>query len=218
MILTFLHYEALHIVFLSCFSDFVLLMVGCIPQNICCCPWRMIGLLHPQGAGMDMWFEMCFHEIGLPRWHSHKEFTWQCRKCKRAGSIPGSGRAPEAGNGHPFQYSCLEMPWTEEPGGLQSIGLQRVRRDWLSNWARTLTHTHRHTHTHTYIPWNRIKPPWHVQVRSDYVTSFGHSMEGWNDMSLNRNFENSLLVYQLSSLITWNYQYPPPRSCPALGP
>ena len=26
------------------------------------------------------------------------------------------------GNGTPLQYSCLENPWTEEPGGLQSMG------------------------------------------------------------------------------------------------
>ena len=26
------------------------------------------------------------------------------------------------GNGTPLQYSCLENPWTEEPGRLQSIG------------------------------------------------------------------------------------------------
>ena len=26
------------------------------------------------------------------------------------GSIPGSGRFPEEGNGYPFQYSCLENP------------------------------------------------------------------------------------------------------------
>ena len=26
------------------------------------------------------------------------------------GSIPGSGRSPEEGNGKPFQYSCLENP------------------------------------------------------------------------------------------------------------
>ena len=25
-----------------------------------------------------------------------------------------------------------ETPWTEEPGGLQSIGLQRVRHDWAT--------------------------------------------------------------------------------------
>ena len=27
-----------------------------------------------------------------------------------AGSIPGSGRFPEGGNGNPLQYSCLENP------------------------------------------------------------------------------------------------------------
>ena len=26
------------------------------------------------------------------------------------GSIPGSGRPPEEGNGNPLQYSCLENP------------------------------------------------------------------------------------------------------------
>ena len=29
----------------------------------------------------------------------------------------------------PLQYSCLEIPWTEEPCGLQSMGLQRVGHD-----------------------------------------------------------------------------------------
>ena len=41
------------------------------------------------------------------------------------GSIPGLGRSPGKGNGNPLQYSCLEMPWTEEPGGLQSMGSQK---------------------------------------------------------------------------------------------
>ena len=43
-----------------------------------------------------------------------------------AGSILGSGRFPGEGNGYPLQYSCLENSMTEEPGGLQSLGLQRV--------------------------------------------------------------------------------------------
>ena len=29
------------------------------------------------------------------------------------------------------------IPWTEEPGGLQSIGVQRVRHDWATEHART---------------------------------------------------------------------------------
>ena len=42
------------------------------------------------------------------------------------GSIPGLGRSPGEGNGNPLQYPCLENLMTEEPGGLQSMGLQRV--------------------------------------------------------------------------------------------
>ena len=41
-----------------------------------------------------------------------------------AGLIPGLGRTPGEGNGNPLQYSCLQIPWTEEPGRLQSMGLQ----------------------------------------------------------------------------------------------
>ena len=42
------------------------------------------------------------------------------------GLIPESGRSPGEGNGNPLQYSCLENPMGEEPGGLQSMGSQRV--------------------------------------------------------------------------------------------
>ena len=34
---------------------------------------------------------------------------------------------------NPVQYSCLENPWTEEPGGLQSRGSQRVGHDWATS-------------------------------------------------------------------------------------
>ena len=34
------------------------------------------------------------------------------------GLIPGSGKSPGEGNGHPLQYSCLENQWAEEPRGL----------------------------------------------------------------------------------------------------
>ena len=48
------------------------------------------------------------------------------------GSIPGSGRSPGEGNGNPLRYSCLRIPWTEQPGGLQSTGVTRVRHDWAT--------------------------------------------------------------------------------------
>ena len=40
------------------------------------------------------------------------------------GSIAESGRSPGEGNGSTFQYSCLENPWAENPGRLQSMGSQ----------------------------------------------------------------------------------------------
>ena len=45
------------------------------------------------------------------------------------GLIPWLGRSPGGGHGNALQYSFLENPWTEEPGGLQSIGSQRIRHD-----------------------------------------------------------------------------------------
>ena len=42
------------------------------------------------------------------------------------------------------------ISWTEEPGGLQSIGLQRVRHDWsdlaLEHWREVKTSKYRHCH------------------------------------------------------------------------
>ena len=38
-----------------------------------------------------------------------------------------------------------KIPQIEEPGGLQSMGSQRVRHDLVHTRARTHTHTHTHT-------------------------------------------------------------------------
>ena len=42
------------------------------------------------------------------------------------GSIPGLGRSPGEENGSPLQYSCLENSMDRGPGGLRSMGSQRV--------------------------------------------------------------------------------------------
>ena len=53
------------------------------------------------------------------------------------GSLPGSGRSPGEGNGHPLQYSCLENPMDGGPGGLQSTGSAKSRTQ-LSDFTFTL--------------------------------------------------------------------------------
>ena len=52
-------------------------------------------------------------------------------QCRRRASIPGSGKSSGEGNCNPLQYSQYfwEILWTQEPGRLQSMGLQRVRHD-----------------------------------------------------------------------------------------
>ena len=60
---------------------------------------------------------------GLPRWLAGKESACQAGD---AGLTPGLGRCPGGGPGNPLQYSCLGNPWTEGPGGVPSMELQRV--------------------------------------------------------------------------------------------
>ena len=42
------------------------------------------------------------------------------------GSVPGLGRSPGGGNDTHSSILAWRISWTEEPGGLQSMGSQRV--------------------------------------------------------------------------------------------
>ena len=44
----------------------------------------------------------------------------------------GLGRSPGGGHGHSSILAC-RIPWTEEPGRLQSIGSRRIGHDWANN-------------------------------------------------------------------------------------
>ena len=67
--------------------------------------------------------------VGLPRWLRGKESACNAGATGEVGSIPGSGRSPGGGQGNPLHILAWRIPWTEEPGGLQSIGAQRVGHD-----------------------------------------------------------------------------------------
>ena len=68
----------------------------------------------------------------LPRWLSGKESACNAGYAGEAVSIPGSGRSPGGGNGSPLQYSCLGNPIQRNPRQLQSMGLQRVGHNLLT--------------------------------------------------------------------------------------
>ena len=45
------------------------------------------------------------------------------------GSLPGWGSCLGVGSSNPSGILAWKIPWTDEPGGLQSIGLHRVGHD-----------------------------------------------------------------------------------------
>ena len=56
-----------------------------------------------------------------------KNLTANAGDSRDLGSICGWERTSGVGNGNQLQYFAWKIPWTEEPGGLQSMELQRVR-------------------------------------------------------------------------------------------
>ena len=70
-----------------------------------------------------------------PRWFNGKESI-----CRKWTFDPCVGKICGKGNGNPLQFLIRIVPWTEEPGGLQSVGSHWVRHywadwAWLSDWA-----------------------------------------------------------------------------------
>ena len=70
--------------------------------------------------------EFHFQFLGFPSGSAGKESACNAGDL---GLIPGSGRSPGEGNGNPLQYLAWRIPWTGKPGGLSSIGSQRVGHD-----------------------------------------------------------------------------------------
>ena len=75
---------------------------------------------------------------GFPDGSEGKESAFNAGDTGDMGLIPGSGRSPGEGNGSLLQCSCLRNHlyrgacWAEAPDGLQSMGLQRVGHDRMT--------------------------------------------------------------------------------------
>ena len=68
-------------------------------------------------------------DMGFPGDASGKEPACQCRRCKRCWFSPSIRKIPW----RRATWSSIltwRIPWTEEPGGLQSIGSQSVSHGW----------------------------------------------------------------------------------------
>ena len=76
--------------------------------------------------------------MGLPCGSAGKESACNAGDL---GLIPGWGRSPEKEMATHCSILAWRIPWTEEPAGLQSMGLQRVGHDLVSKqreWKVTI--------------------------------------------------------------------------------
>ena len=63
-------------------------------------------------------------------------------QCGRLGFDPWVGKIPRRRAWQPIPvFLPGESPWTEEPGGLQSMGWQRVEHDWATKHSTHRVHT-----------------------------------------------------------------------------
>ena len=111
--------------------------------------------------------------MGFPGGATGKEPACQCRRLQSYGSDPWVGKIPWRRKWQPISIYLVflpgESPWTEEPGGLQSMGSQRIRHDWVTQ------------HTFIIIGLNTLCPPssgsfWryvHCHVWEELVTDMG---------------------------------------------
>ena len=82
---------------------------------------RSIGLRYPHYI-----YGSSIYLLVLPRWLSGKEFICQAGDTDW---IPGSEDPLEEEMATHPSILAWEMPWTEEPGGLWSMGSQRIGHD-----------------------------------------------------------------------------------------
>ena len=81
-------------------------------------------------------------ESELPRWLSGKESAFECRRHKRCRLDPWVGKIPpEEEMATHSRVLAWRIPWTEEPGGLQSIRLQRAGQDLVTKQFSNKTPT-----------------------------------------------------------------------------
>ena len=107
------------------------------------------------------------------------------------------------------------IPWTEEPGGLQSMGSHRIRH----NWVIKRTHTHTHTHTHTrlllakIVGWFEHQQRWYLQCAEiPWTVTYTHThphteaiqwsaLEGANSFWKLVNKEEESGIYSIFSIL-----------------
>ena len=97
------------------------------------CGWRLL-------ERVSAFKKVYAYRRGLPGGSGRKESACNATDL---GLISGLGRSPGEGNGYSLpRILAGRIPWTEEPGGLQSMGSQEL--DTTERLTLSYTQTHKH--------------------------------------------------------------------------
>ena len=129
ILLNFLFFKNSLLIF---FSSFCILSCSCLPNTI-----------HLKSLKITEIFKKCFHHFLTLSLFAPYSFTVlvDCMLAQLLHSCLTFFTLQTVAEKEMATHSSIlawRIPWTKEPGGLQSIGLQRVRDDWATH-----THTHR---------------------------------------------------------------------------
>ena len=131
------------------------------------CPWDLFihGVLafHILGTEWGWWVELEINKIthGVNPGKASLVAQWwriacQCGRHRRHGFNPRGREDPlEEEMAAPSSVPVWEIPWTEELGGLQSMGLQRVRQDWATKHEHKTLETPG-AHKGPGVEWSRV--------------------------------------------------------------
>ena len=106
----------------------------CRVQNSYCCGTTFALFSYFVGIHLGVW-DLIISRVYLSWWLDGRI----CLQCRRPGFNPWVGKIPW-GREWLANHSCIliwRIPWTEEPGGIQSMGLQRVGLDWATTTFST---------------------------------------------------------------------------------
>ena len=143
--------------------------------------------------------------MGFPGGYSGKEPTCQYKRPKRWVQSLGQEDLPEEGMATHSSILAWKIPWREEPGGLQSIGLHRARHNW-SNLACTLWLKYRRHHAFIFtIIAFTSNTLWFLHAARLYPLVLLFSLPAWLTLtfiSLLMNSDNWYAAKSLQSCLT----------------
>ena len=136
---------------------------------------------------------MCYiYYSGFPGGTSGKESICQCRRHKEAQVWSLVWEDPlEEGIATHSSILAWRIPWTEEPGGLQSKGSQRVKHNWSDSGRAHILHMYVWSRL-LRVPWTarssnqsilkEINPEYSLEGLMLKLQYFGHLMRRANSL------------------------------------